>query len=290
METWDSQIVEESNEQSEISLQVFQPQANLLPYTNALKITTPYSTAISVPKPRELSDVERRVLRAAILLGDDAFYGWGSGKNRIEGGSIHLAMAMINAYGNAAIVAETVQETAEAFIFNHTFIDLEQGVSIPRQWRESKRSIVEGRMDEERKMQIRFGRGQSKNIRNTIFNAMPKYLINKAIIEAKKGIRNKIEKFISEKTLSAAQLYITSQLKRVGVTEDQILKKMDRIKIEGLTIDDIVMLSADQKSIESGNESASSLFELTRINTNITLKERVHDSVTLKKNEEEVLQ
>jgi hypothetical protein len=221
---------------------------------------TPYVSAMQVLKPRKIDDVERSILRQAVLLGEEAFYGWGSGKGRVEGGSIDLAMTMINAYGNAVIVPDSVQETSEAWIFTHVFVDLETGVSTPRQWRESKRSIVDGNFDKERKDTIRFGRGQSKNIRNAILRAMPKWLVNKAIEEAKRGARDKMEKFIRDKGLAAAQSYTLQQLKRYGVNDEQILEKMGKAKINGLDIDDLVRLSADFRSIESGQEHASTLF------------------------------
>jgi hypothetical protein len=94
-------------------------------------------------------------------------------------------------------------------------------------------------MDDERKMTIRFNRGQSKNIRNAILNAMPEWMVNKAIEEAKGGVRAKIEKFVQEKSLAAAQKYVVDQLARVGVTEAQILAKTLRDKVEGLNIDDL---------------------------------------------------
>jgi hypothetical protein len=211
---------------------------------------------LQVKQPRDMAVVERRVLRAAALLGDDAFYGWGAGKGRVEGGSIKLAMAMLAIYGNAVVHAEPVHETSEAFYFTHWFVDLETNIAMARQWREGKRSKVHGNMDEERKMQIRFNRGQSKNIRNAILNAMPEWLVNKAIEEAKAGVRAKIEKFIKEKGLAAAQKYVVDQLKRLGVTEEQILAKTMRDKVDGLDLDDIVKLSGDLKSIQTGSENA----------------------------------
>jgi hypothetical protein len=108
-------------------------------------------------------------------------------------------------YRNGLIVPEPVQETSEAFYFTHWFVDLETNVASARQWREGKRSTVDGKMDEERKMAVRFNCGQSKNIRNTIVNAMPEWLVNKAIAEAKGGVRAKIEKFVESKSLAAAQ-------------------------------------------------------------------------------------
>jgi hypothetical protein len=163
-------------------------------------------------------------------------------------------------YRNGLMVPEPVQETSEAFYFTHWFVDLETNVAMPRQWREGKRSTVDGKLDEERKMQVRFNRGQSKNIRNCILNAMPEWLVNKAIVEAKGVVRAKLEKFIREKSLAAAQKYVVDQLVQVGVTAEQIRAKTMRDKVEGLDIDDIVALSGDLKSIQTGSESAATLF------------------------------
>jgi hypothetical protein len=239
-----------------------EPQTPMPMGQGMVQARTPYMTAMQVMKPRQMDQIERVILKQAALLGEEAFYGWGAGKGRVEGGSIDLAMMMIQAYGNATVVPDQVQETPEAWIFTHVFIDLESGVSTPRQWRESKRSVVEGNMDKERKDAIRFGRGQSKNIRNTILHAMPKWLVNKAIEHAKLGARDKLERFIKDKGLAAAQLYTVQQLARHGVTEAHILDKMGKAEMKGLDLDDLVKLSADFKSIDSGQEHAATLFPI----------------------------
>ena len=116
--------------------------------------------------------------------------------------------------------------------------------------------------------------------RNSILNAMPRWLVLKAITEAKKGVRKKIENFINEKSLAAAQIFIVSQLKKVGVTEVQILQKTERSTIEGLTIDDIVQLSGDEKSISSGSENVDALFEkINNSNSTNSLKDLVRSKV-----------
>jgi hypothetical protein len=111
-------------------------------------------------------------------------------------------------YSNGLVVGKPVQETSEAFYFAHWFVDLESNVAVAQQWCEGKRSVVDGKMDEDRKNAIRFNRAQSKNIRNVILSAMPEWLDNKAITEAKGGVRSKIEKFIESKSLAAAQKYV----------------------------------------------------------------------------------
>jgi hypothetical protein len=183
-------------------------------------------------------------------------------------------------YGNGPVAGEPAQESSEAFYFTHWFVDLETNVAIARQWREGKRSTVEGKMDEERKMAIRFNRGQSKNMRNVILGAMPEWLVNKAIEEAKGGARKKIEKFIEEKSLAAAQKYVVDQLARVGVTEAQVLAKTMRDKVEGLDIDDIVQLNGDLKAIQTGSESAVNLFPAVRAETpKLDLKDKLKAQV-----------
>jgi hypothetical protein len=183
-------------------------------------------------------------------------------------------------YGNGLVAGEPVQETSEAFYFTHWFVDLETNVAMPRQWREGKRSKVDGNMYEERKMAIRFNRGQSKNMRNVILNSMPEWLVNKAIEEAKVGVRKKIEKFIEEKSLAAAQKYVVDQLARLSVTEAQILAKTMRDKVEGLDVDDIVQLNGDLKAIQSGSENAVNLFPAGRAEpVKMDLKDKLKSSV-----------
>ncbi len=221
---------------------------------------TPFVSAMQVLKPRNMELVEKNILRQAALLGHKAMYGWGAGKGRVEGVSIKMAMIMFNAFGNTTIVAQPLQETAEAWVFTHYIVDLESGSSAPRQWRESKRSIVEGKMDNERKDQVRFGRGQSKNIRNVITNHIPHWLIQKVLEESKKGARDQLVKYIETKGIAAAQNYAIEQFKRHGITEAQILEKMGKAEIKGLDIEDLLMLSSDLNSIEGGEVHASSLF------------------------------
>jgi hypothetical protein len=165
-------------------------------------------------------------------------------------------------YGNGLMVPQPVQETAEDFYFTHWFVDLETNVATPKQWCEGKRSKVDGNLDADRKDAIRFNRGQSKNIRNVILHSMPDWLVHKAIDHAKQGARDKLEKFIADKGIAAAQLYTVQQLARHGVTEAHILDKMGKAEIKGLDVDDLVKLSADFKSIDSGQEHAATLFPM----------------------------
>lgn len=219
-----------------------------------------YATAIGVQRPRQIPDVIRRLVEEAALGGTDFFYGWGSGKDHIEGPSKELAQAAARCWGNCAVELAPVQETADAWFFTAYFIDLETGFTLARQFRQSKTSIVYGKFDEERKTDIRFQIGQSKATRNVLLNALPTSLINQAMEKAKAGVREQITKYIKANGIVSAIEAIIKALKKHGVTEAQILQKFDYANIEALNVDDIVILRGDLHAIDSGQEWASNLF------------------------------
>lgn len=235
--------------------------ADVLSSGRALQqVRTAYTTAVAVQQPRRLATVERRLLEEARLGGDDFYYGWRAGQDTIEGPSVKLAMAAARCWGNCAVDALPVQELHDAWVFTAAFIDLETGFTLTRQFRQSKRWTVHGKLDEQRKEDVRFQIGQSKAARNCILNALPASLVNHAMIEAKSGVREKIEKFVKEKGLAAAVDAILSALAKSGVKEEQVLARADVAARNGLTIEHIVTLRGDLSAIQSGQERASDLF------------------------------
>jgi hypothetical protein len=165
-------------------------------------------------------------------------------------------------HSNGLVVGEAIQETAEGWYYTHHFIDLETMTSKTRQYFQSKREDVGGRIDPIRANQIRFNKGQSKAIRNCIIQAMPRTLVLQALQAAKKGVSAKMEAFIKVKGMAAAQTCTLNQLKSVGVDEAAILAKAGKEKLADLVLEDLVMLAADYKAIENGDAHASELFEL----------------------------
>jgi hypothetical protein len=131
-----------------------------------------------------------------------------------------------------------------------------------RQYFQSKREDVGMRSDQFRANQIRFNKGQSKAIRNCIIHSMPRELVLAALQAAKKGVSAKLEAFIKSKGIAAAQTYTLNQLKSVGVDEAAILAKAGKDKPAELVLEDLVMLAADYKAIESGDAYAAEIFEL----------------------------
>lgn len=224
------------------------------------QIRTPYSTAVSVQRQRDIFDVEKRVTKEAQMLGEKFYYGWGSGKDRIEGMSIKGAMIVARCWGNCAVEPLPIQETADSWIMSAMFIDLETGFTLGRQFRQSKRWTVYGKHDAERKDDMRFQIGQSKAARNVIGNALPEWLIDKAIEAARSGVRANIEKLIAAKGIVHAVDKALAEFEKVGVTEAVILDKLGLAKRSAIELEHLVMLKGDLTAIQTGQERAEELF------------------------------
>lgn len=225
-------------------------------------VQTPYQTAVAIQKPRNLREVEKKCLDEAALAGDTCYYGWGSGKDRIEGPSISCAMIALRNFGNCAVASRPVIETPTAFIFTSAFIDLETGVTYERQFRQSKKSIVYGKHDEARKEDIRFQIGQSKADRNAVLRAVPSWLTDKMVEEAKAGVREQIERFVNDPKkggIEAARKRAFDALSKYGVKIEQIEIKLDK-KYAAWDIECLVILQGDIKALTTGTESADALY------------------------------
>lgn len=233
-----------------------------LPAGGALQETTDgkYTTAIRVQQPREFPVVQDRVNREVRLLGESAFYGWGAAGQQIEGPSIKLAMVLQRNWGNCAVAMEAVQDLPDAWVFTAVFVDLETGSTLTRQFRQAKKSIVHGKHDEIRKDDMRFQIGQSKAVRNVVLNALPAWLIDKAMEVAKEGAREKLEGYILQHGVEAARGIVLGNLKEFEVTEAQVIAKMGRKAAVGLTVDDLVTLRGDIQALKDKTETPDTLF------------------------------
>ena len=243
------------------------------------QVRTSYATAVSVQKPRRLAEVQRRVLEEAALAGTDFYYGWGAGKDRIEGPSVKLAMALARCWGNGVVETLPVQDLPDAWIFTAAFIDLETGFTITRQFRQSKEWKVFGRHDDERKADIRFQIGQSKAARNVILNALPSSIVDAAMEMAKEGVIVKIEAYVKEKGLPAAVDAIIGGLTRCGVKESAILARVSKAKREGIDVHDIAILKGDLRAIQKGEERADVLFPAAPNATTEDLAEKLKERI-----------
>jgi len=241
--------------------QIHRPVATTAPPegTAVQTMETPYATAVTVQRPRDLNEVERLCLEEASKAGESIFYAWGAGKDRIEGPSVDCAMIAARNWGNCAVPAGPMIETPSAYIFTASFVDLERGYTIDRQFRQSKNWKVFGKMDDERKADIRFQIGASKAARNVILKALPAWLIDHMMDRAKQGVREKIAAYIKTDGIVKAREMTMRALAKSGVTEERIAAKFGKKMCEW-EVEDLVILKGTISAIESGQESAEAIF------------------------------
>lgn len=223
------------------------------------QIQTSYATAVSVQRPRDLVEVEQRCLVEAALAGEVCFYGWGSGKNRVEGPSIDCAMIAARNWGNAVVEMKPVCETRTSYILEASFVDLETGFTYTRQFRQSKTWQVYGKMDDNRKEDVRFQIGQSKAQRNAILKALPSWLIDKMLDTAKQGVRESLEKYIVNNSLESARKLVADALGKLGVPTERVEEKYNK-KYGAWDVDLLIILKGDLRALSDGAESADALF------------------------------
>lgn len=228
------------------------------------KVGGQWSTAITNIMARNPIERAKMLEQEAVVAGESFFYGWGAGKNRIEGPSVGLAMAAARIWGNCAVDFKEMQETDSSWVFTSYFIDLQTGFTLGRQFRQSKHSEVHGKHDPERKDDMRFQIGQSKAARNVVVNALPKWMISRAVEAAKKGVRARIGKYIEQNGLIAAVSICMKGLKKHGVTEEAVIDKFEKPNIEGLTLDDVVMMRGDLYALDENQDRAEMLYPLLK--------------------------
>lgn len=224
------------------------------------RIQTGYATAMSVQLPRTLNVVQKRILDEARLMGEAAYYGWAAGKDRIEGPSQALAYAAARCWGNCAVDQQPIEETGDAWVFTSVFVDCETGFTLTRKFRQSKKWTVHGKLDAERKDDVRFQIGQTKGDRNVILKALPKWLIDKAMEAAKAGVREKLETYIAKHGMAAAIDYALKELAKSGVDESRVCTKFSVAKKSALTVYNLVIIAGDIQAIQHGQEYPDALY------------------------------
>jgi len=219
------------------------------------RIGTPFVTAMTVQKPRDLDKVVAAMAREAEYAGDAFWYSWvlkGSGE-RIEGASIGLANSLAREWGNCAVTVQ-LDETDEAFYITARFIDLEKGSQMERPFRQRK-SAIQGKYDPDRKLDMALQIGASKAIRNVVVNAVPRWLVDQVIEQAKEAVIKKID----PKKLQEYAANAVSSFGELGVTPEQLVAKAKK-PIAQWTTRDIANFRADWKALHNGDVSLTDLF------------------------------
>lgn len=156
--------------------EVLPPQEERSHVPAQINITQRFVTAQVVQNPRRIPAVVGKLREMAMVGSERFYYRWevknnDGTKKPVEGLSIKGANSLAMIYGNCSIDVDG-RETETHYYIKATFIDLETGANMTREFRQRKTMNLGKRMDKDRAEDIAFQIGQSKAIRNVITNAL----------------------------------------------------------------------------------------------------------------------
>jgi len=224
------------------------------------KISTTYTTAMAVTKPRLLSEVKKRVLQEVELDPKAMYYSWlvtskGGSKSKVQGGSIGLAMSIARNYGNCAVPVQA-EELPTHYLFKAAFIDLETGFTVERIFRQRKKQDIGGKYDSDRKDDMTFQIGQSKAERNVIMKGVPIGIINAAVERAMEMVgKNYTREKIEESRKRMIEYFETRK-----ITVEMLGIYLDEPDTERWTVDMMVSLSSVQSCMDTEGYHPSYFF------------------------------
>lgn len=177
--------------------EVLPPQEERSNVPAQINITQRFVTAQLVQHPRRIPAVVGKLREMAMVGSERFYYRWDvknadGTKKPVEGLSIKGANSLAMIYGNCSVDVDG-RETETHYYIKATFIDLESGANMTREFRQRKSMNLGKRMDKDRAEDIAFQIGQSKAIRNVITNALDPFAAE--MLEfAQKGVLARIDK------------------------------------------------------------------------------------------------
>jgi len=235
-------------------------------------VQSEFVTAQVVPIKRNITAILKEAVDIAELSGDLFYYRWETSSTNKETGektkgfvcgqSVKLTNEAARLFGNCLIQQLPVQSTATAWIFTTAFVDLETGFTRQRQFRMSKNAPVHGRMDKFRKEDIRFQIGQSKSDRNVVMNSLPQIITDKMLKAALASVRKQVEfriKNVYGGDSDKAVVNILKKFGEYGVVQADIERRLG-LKRAIWDLDTLVMFMGDIKALESGEQTATTLY------------------------------
>jgi len=225
------------------------------------RVKTEYVTAVRVQKARDFQRVVAAVINEARMAGASFYYYWEQFDKKkgkmvpIEGPSVDMAMSFARNYGNCAVEIEE-EETATHFKFKACFIDLESGFTLPRLFRQRKGQSLGNKMDQGRQEDVIYQLAQSKAQRNAIVKAMPEWLKEQAMAEAKAAEQRKVQ----TQNIQPVIQKILDFFAQYGIPKETIEANRTR-PVESWTPEDIVHLRGMATAIKENRISPAEIFQ-----------------------------
>lgn len=216
-------------------------------------------TAQRCAVPRNMTRILVNLKALASAAGKEYVYGWevNDRKNNrkvwIEGPTIKLANDLAREYGNCQVDCRVMDE-GRHWIFYARFVDLETGFSMVRAYQQRKGQDT-GMKDDQRAMDLIFGIGQSKAIRNVVVNALST-LANYCVDAAKGSLLDKVSN-----SPEKAREWIKSQLVKLEINIKRVEAVHGRTAAHW-TVPDMARIYTEIQSIVDGMVNAEDVYPL----------------------------
>lgn len=230
---------------------------DLIQSDGLMQVKAQYTTAIQVVKKRDLNQVIVGVENEAAIAGEEFFYNYPQGGNRVEGIAIGGALIIARVFGNCAVNTRPI-EYADKYIVHADFVDFETGFNLTRSYMGKKKTLKnksgKAIYEPERNDEIVYQIITSKAIRNVVSNGVPKYLITKGIAAAKTNIRKKLEQMGKEK----ATAIILKRAEEAKIPVDRVEENFG--KRDAWDVDKMIMVIGAIRMVEEGYGTINDAF------------------------------
>lgn len=174
----------------------------------------------------------------------------------ITGPSVHLAKILMQSWGNFRAEAKVVEVTERHITSQAIAYDLENNLAVKI---DVKRSIMTktGRMSDDM-ITVTGNAANAIALRNAVYAVIPRDVIDEVYNSAKAKITGDIS---DEQKLIAKRLQVIEALKNLyNVTEEEILKAINKASVNQLTGDDIINLVGIGQAIKDGEITIEEAF------------------------------
>lgn len=230
--------------------------ANTVALLNRSEIDMQISTAKKYP--RSIKDFRNQTMQMVTLnenVAQSCIYAVPRGGEVIEGPSARFAEVIASAWGNCRAGARVISDSGDFITAQGVFHDLERNVSITY---EVQRRIINkhGNRFTPDMIGVTGNAASSIALRNAILKGIPKAFWDEMYQSARATVMGDF-KTLANRRADAMKAFVA-----IGVTEQQVLAKLEVSGIEDIGLDHLVMLRGIITAIKDGDTTPEQAFSI----------------------------
>lgn len=206
--------------------------------------------------PRSITKVMREALALATItreVAESCIYSLPRGGKMITGPSVRLAEIMASAFGNLHYGARVVDIEEKEVVSQGVAWDLEKNVRVTM---EARRRITnkQGKRYDDDMITVTGNAACAIAKRNAIFNVVPRAYVDVVYAQARKVAVG------DAKTLDARRASVLAGFAKLGVSQAQVLAKVEKDGVVDIGLDDLEVLIGIGTAIKEGSMSIDAAF------------------------------